>query len=269
MARRVVEEGFPLTIWARRRASLEPFADTAAVVAETPRGLGAASDIVGVCVVADADVEQVVLGPDGVLAGMSAGGVVVIHSTVHPDTCAGIARAAAERGVSVVDAPVSGGGHTAAARQLLVMVGGDPEVVERCRPVLDTFGNPVVHLGPLGSGQMAKLINNLVFTAQITIGLETYAFADQLGVDRAALAEVLASGSGGSRVAGILAASGFDTTGLRTHALPLLDKDTRLILDVARSKTAPPPEHVAALARHTLKMLADMDGSSPLTKGDQ
>jgi 3-hydroxyisobutyrate dehydrogenase len=251
MARRIVDEGYPLTVWARRPESVEPFAGTAAAVAPNPGALGAASDVVGVCVVADADVEDVLLRPDGVLAGMSPGGVVAVHSTIHPDTCRRLAARAAERGVAVVDAPVSGGGGAAAERQLLVMVGGDDEPVARCRPVFETFADPVIHLGPLGSGQMAKLLNNLVFTAQITMALDTFSFADRLGVDRAALAQVLASGSGGSRVAAILAASGFDISGMR-GAAPLLRKDVDIVLDVARSAGAAEPAAIAELARATL-----------------
>jgi len=255
MARRIVEEGYPLAVWARRPDSVEPFADTAATVAASPAELGAASDIVGVCVVADTDVEDVLLRPDGVLAGMAPGGIVAIHSTVHPDTCRRLAERAADRDVAVVDAPVSGGGIAAAARRLLVMAGGEDEYVARCRPVFETFADPVIHLGPLGSGQMAKLLNNLVFTAQITLALDTFSFADRLGVDGAALADVLAHGSGGSRAAAILAATGFDTTGLR-GAAELLRKDVDLVLDVAQHRHAAAPDAIVALARSTLATLA-------------
>lgn len=260
MAQRILDAGFPLTVWARRPVSTEPFGDTAAVIAASPRDLGANSDVVGICVVDDADVEQVTLGDHGVLSGMAPGGVLVIHATVRPRTCARIAERASGLGVSVVDAPVSGGGGAASARRLLVLVGGDDEDVERCRPVFDAFSDNVVHLGPLGSGQMAKLLNNLVFTAQITMALETYDLADALGIERAALAEVLASGSGGSRAAAILATSGFDTSGLRQHALPLLTKDTGIMLEVAEACGAVLPEHLAELAEHTLTVLAEMAG---------
>ena len=187
MARRIVESGHPLTIWARRPVALEPYADTAAAVASTPAALGAASDVVGICVMGDADVEDVVLRGDGVLAGMEPGGVVAIHSTIHPDTVARLAEQAASRGVGVVDAPVSGGGGAAAQGELLVMVGGDDDHVARCRPVFDTFAGEVIHLGPLGSGQIAKLVNNLVFMALVTVGLDTFELADELGMDRSAL----------------------------------------------------------------------------------
>jgi 3-hydroxyisobutyrate dehydrogenase len=251
MAHRIVDEGYPLTIWARRSATLESFQDTAAIVASTPADLGAASDIVGICVVADTDVEAVLLRPDGVFAGMAPGGIVAVHSTIHPDTCRRLAGIAAEHGVAVVDAPVSGGGMAAAERTLLVMVGGADPDVERCRPVFATFGEPVIHLGPLGSGQMAKLMNNFVFTAQVGIAMETYAFADRLGVDRAALAQVLLHGSGASRAATIVARSGFDTRGL-SGAAPLLRKDVGIMLDVAAALGAAEPAALTEIAHTTL-----------------
>ena len=259
MARRIVESGYPLTIWARRAGTTSTFADTAATVASTPAELGAASDVVGICVVGDADVEDVLLRPDGVLAGMSAGGIVAIHATSHPNTSLRVAERAGERGVSVVDAPVSGGGGAAATGTLLVMVGGSDDAVARCRPIFETFADPVIHLGPLGSGQTAKLVNNLVFTAQISIAVETFAFAEQLHMDRSALAQVLAHGSGGSRAADILAASGFDLSGLR-QAASLLHKDLDLALDVARENDATEPEAVARLARRTV---ARLEGPEP------
>jgi 3-hydroxyisobutyrate dehydrogenase len=255
MARSIVESGHPLTIWARRPEALEPYADTAAAAASTPAALGAESDVVGICVMGDADVEDVVLRGDGVLAGMEPGGVVAIHSTIHPDTVARVAAQAASRGVGVVDAPVSGGGGAAARRELLVMVGGDDDHVARCRPVFDTFAGEVIHLGPLGSGQIAKLVNNLVFTALVTVGLDTFEFADRLGMDRDGLARVLANGSGGSRAAAILAGSGFDISGMR-GAVGNLEKDVRIVLDVAHGKDAAAPAGVVELAERTLATLS-------------
>jgi 3-hydroxyisobutyrate dehydrogenase len=257
MARRIVESAFPLTLWARRPAALEPFAATAARVASTPAELGARSDLVSLCVVADADVEDVLLRGDGVLAGMKPGGIIAIHSTIHPDTCRRLAAESRRQGITIVDAPVSGGGRAAAERRLLVMVGGADTDVERCRPVFETYGDPIVHTGPLGSAQLAKLLNNLAFTAQITLALETFEFADQLGVDRAALSEVLASGSGGSRAVGILAATGFDLAGLR-DAVSLLQKDLAITREVARSRGVREPRTIVDLAEATLNTLSRM-----------
>ncbi len=256
MARRIAEEGFPLTLWSRRPETVEPFRDTAATVASSPAELGAASDIVGICVVSDADVEDVLLHSNGVLAGMSPGGIVAIHSTIHPDTCRLLAERAAERGVAIVDAPVSGGGGAASERKLLVMAGGDDEHVARCLPIFKAFADPVIHLGPLGAGQIAKLLNNFVFTVQLAVALDTYSFADGLGVDRAALAQVLAHGSGGSRAAAILSLTHFDISGIR-QAVSLLRKDVGLILDVARAQGAVTPTALVELANTTLATLAN------------
>ncbi|HEY8217823.1 MAG TPA: NAD(P)-dependent oxidoreductase [Acidimicrobiia bacterium] len=260
MARRIVDEGYALTLWARREASIKPFRDTPATVASTPADLGTASEVVGICVVNDDDVEDVLLRPDGVLAGMAAGGVIAIHSTIRPETCLRIAETAGQHDVALVDAPVSGGGVAASEHRLLVMVGGADDDVARCRAIFETFADPVIHLGPLGSGQLAKLLNNLVFTAQVAAALDTYAFAGALGMDRAAVAQVLAHGSGGSRAADIIAATSFDTSGLSQVALPLLRKDVGIMLDVARALGVDGPASLVGLADRALALLDEREG---------
>src|SRR3954452_305371 len=110
MARRVVGGGYDVTLWARRPATLAAFADTPAKTAQSPAELAAASDLVCLCVVGDDDVREVMAGDHGVLAGLAPGGIVAIHSTVHPDTCRELAESAAKHGVLIIDAPVSGGG---------------------------------------------------------------------------------------------------------------------------------------------------------------
>jgi 3-hydroxyisobutyrate dehydrogenase len=262
MARRIADDGLALALWARRSGALEPFADTGATVAASPAALAAACEIVCICVTGDADVEEVVLGSDGVLDGMARGGVLVIHSTVHPRTCLHLARAAAEVHVSVLDAPVSGGGPAAAARTLLVMVGGDEADLERVRPVLATFGDPILHLGPVGAGQTAKLVNNLAFTAQLAFAVDLFALVDHLGVDRGPMAEVLGRGSGGSRAASILSGSAFDLSNLGRVAGPLLRKDFGLVADIARSQHVEIPEALLRLAERSLAIL---DNSPPVS----
>src|ERR1700730_16987323 len=196
MARQTPEAGFPTTLWARRPASLEPFADTPAKVAGSPAELAASSDLVCLCVVGDVDVEEITGGANGVLAGLKPGGVIAIHSTVHPKTCHELAKLAGVQGISVIDAPVSGGAPAVAERRLLVMVGGDADVVERCRPVFETYANPVVHLGNLGSGQTTKLLNNLLFTANLGTAATALALGKALGVLPDRLTEVISRGSG-------------------------------------------------------------------------
>jgi 3-hydroxyisobutyrate dehydrogenase len=253
MARAIVDAGFDTTLWARRAASLEPYADTAAKTAESPAELGAASDLVCLCVVGDADVEEVVGGDNGVLAGMAEGGIIAIHSTVHPDTCRRLAETAAAKGVSLIDAPVSGGAPAVAEKRLLVMVGGDADVVERCRPVFESYGSHV-HLGPLGSGQVTKLLNNLLFTANLANAKTTLELGEALGVSATSLGEVLTRGSGNSSALGSIAAMGGSLDVLTQVAGALLQKDVRLVVDIAE-KVDVTPGAVLDAADAALKLL--------------
>jgi len=227
MAQRILDEGFETTVWARRPEQSVTFAAAGAGVAADPVQLGAVSDVLCVCVVADADVDAVLRGPHGALAGMAPGGIVILHSTVHPDTCR---RLQADfPALGVLDAPVSGGGHKAAARELLVMVGGEPDTFERCRPVLETFANPLVHLGPLGSGLEAKLLNNALFAAQLGLASDAFATAIERGLDPTALATVLGAGSGRSYAADIVAGGDYRLEGMAQLAGDLLAKDVGIL----------------------------------------
>jgi 3-hydroxyisobutyrate dehydrogenase len=127
MAQRIIDAGYPTTLWSRH---------TAAKVAGSPAELAAASDLVCVCVVGDADVVDITTREDGVLAGLAEGGVVAIHSTVHPSTCHDLAERAGAQGVSVIDAPVSGGGTAAAEGCLLAMVGAVLDAAESALTLL-------------------------------------------------------------------------------------------------------------------------------------
>ena len=238
MARRIVEGGHETTLWARRPATLAPFADTAAKIAESLAELAAASDLVCLCVVGDADIEELTDGEDGLLAAMQPGGVIAVHSTVHPNTCRDLAKRADSQGVSIVDAPVSGGGPAASEGRLLVMVGGDADVVERCRPVFETYADPVVHLGDLGSGQTTKLLNNLLFTANLGTAAAVLSLADALGVSPDRLTEVVSRSSGNSFALNALGGVG-GLERLAGLAGTLLQKDVRLVVDLADRAAAP------------------------------
>lgn len=233
MARRIVEAGYELTLWARRPESLAPYADTAAQYADSPAKLASASDVVCLCVVSDDDVRQLVTGENGILEGMREGGIIVVHSTVHPDTCKELAQAARAHGVSVVDAPVSGGGMGAEAGRLLVMVGGDAEAVERCRPVFATYGDPIVHLGDLGAGQVTKLLNNLLFTANLSTAATTLTLGKSLGIDPARLGEVVSHGTANSFALGRVVSAGGTLDRIAAHAGGLLQKDVGLVAAIA------------------------------------
>ena len=198
MARQIIDSGYSTTLWARRPEVLDAYADTAAAVAGSPAELAAASDLVCLCVVSDDDVRSVVTGENGILKGLKPGGTIAIHSTVHPNTCRELAAVAAEHGISVVDAPVSGGAPAAAEKRLLVMVGGETEDVERCRPVFETYGNPVVHLGGVGSGQITKILNNLLFTANLGTAASMLSLGESLGLSPDRLIEVVSGGTADS-----------------------------------------------------------------------
>jgi 3-hydroxyisobutyrate dehydrogenase len=230
MARRIIEDGFPMTLWARRPESVEPFGGSGAAYATDRPELGAASDVLCLCVTGDADVDDVLRGDDGALVGMAAGGIVVIHSTVHPDTCRRLQSDFPD--LHFIDAPVSGGGHMAAAKSLLVMVGGDADAIDRCRPVLETFANPLIHLGGLGAGQVAKLLNNSLFTAHLGLAASTFSVAADLGVDCDALTKVLSSGSGRSYAGEVIANSGQSLSVMAQLAGQLLAKDVLLLADL-------------------------------------
>lgn len=226
MARRQIEAGYPMVLWARRAETLESFADTSAQVAGSVAELAEQVDHVGVCVVDDNGVRQVC---EELIPAMRPGGRIAIHSTVHPDLCRELARQAAERSLSLIDAPVSGGGGGAAAGTLTVMVGGAAEAVAQARPLFETFAGLIVHLGDVGAGQMAKLVNNALMAAHVAIAHEGLEAATALGIDRAALIELVKVSSG--RSFGFEVCSRLPQPSAFRHGASLLAKDVRLLGD--------------------------------------
>jgi 3-hydroxyisobutyrate dehydrogenase-like beta-hydroxyacid dehydrogenase len=195
-------------------------------------------------VVDDAGVDEVLRGPKGALASMAAGGVVVVHSTVHPATCTNLQ--ADFPMLTVVDAPVSGGGDKAAAGELLVMVGGPDDAVVRVRPVLETYGDPVLHVGPLGAGLEAKVLNNVVFSAQLALATEVFDLARTRGLHPSAIATILAAGSGRSYAAEVVTGMGFDVASLGPLAGDLLAKDVGIFVDQMEPRAWSSPLLIAA-----------------------
>jgi 3-hydroxyisobutyrate dehydrogenase-like beta-hydroxyacid dehydrogenase len=259
MAQCLIGQGLPTTLWARRAASLEPFTGRVAVAAD-PVELGRASDVVGVCVTDGPAVREVTLGPNGVLAGMAPGSVLAVHSTIGTDDCAEIASAAAASGVLVIDAPVSGGGGAAAAGRLTVYVGGTDDAVARARPMLETYGDPVLHMGPLGSGLRTKLVNNALNAAHFALAHDALALGEALGLDATKLGEALVSGSGRSFSLEVFVALGsFDP--IVDHVGPIMSKDIGLFEREARDTAAEPGVLLAAADR----FLALLDHPRPGT----
>jgi 3-hydroxyisobutyrate dehydrogenase-like beta-hydroxyacid dehydrogenase len=228
MVQRIIDAGFPMVLWARRPESLAPFATAVVEIAESPADLAARCDLIGVCVWADQDVRDVLERVDGVLAGSKPGTVIAIHSTIAPATCRELADLAAERGVTVLDVPVSGGRDVAIAGSLTVAVGGDEEAADRCRPVFASYGDPVIHVGPVGAAQAVKLINNALLAANLALADDALTVGDAFGIGDDALAQMLRSGSGRSYALDV--AMGARASGeMRDAAVPPLEKDLRAL----------------------------------------
>ncbi|WP_024804552.1 NAD(P)-dependent oxidoreductase [Nocardia sp. BMG51109] len=160
-----------------------------------------------VCVFTDDQVREICLdGP--LLTGLPRGAVLVVHTTGSPDTTTEIAAAARSYGVEVVDAPVSGGPHNIAAGELTVFAGGTEEAVGRARKALSAYADPILHVGPPGSGQRVKLVNNALFAAQIGLVADAVRFGTQLGLDESALLTALPHASSSGRALTSIASKG-------------------------------------------------------------
>ncbi len=190
MARWLVEKSLETAVYDLRPEAVEELRKAGARAAGSCRELAGQSEVIGVCVRDDADVRAAVLAPDGVLAGAASGAIVALHSTIRPSTVFEVARAASERGVGVVDAPITGGAAGARNGTLCYMVGGEAELVERCRPVFETSASRIVHTGALGTGAATKLSNNLMTYRGFLAAFEATLLADGAGLSREALFEV-------------------------------------------------------------------------------
>lgn len=245
MARVLARSGVPVQLWARSAQTLEAFGDTSATISPTSLDLLKESDVLVLVVRNDDDVKELLFGAwrPGVadasvaappIASMKAGSVVVIHSTVHPETVREIEKVAAGYGVGVVDAPVSGGGHAAEDKSLLVMTAGDPEIVAQVKPLFEQYSNLIPYLGSAGSAQNAKIINNFLLTANMGVAESAFAIAKQLGVDPESLKVVLSNGSGRSYGVHMVGGENWDLAPAAAMAGPLLQKDARLLLALVK-----------------------------------
>lgn len=205
MARRLAAAGFPLTLWNRTRAKADALADTGARVAATPREAVTGADIVITMLEHGGVVGEVLFGGEGCAAaeaaraGLSRGALVVDMSSILPEQARDHAHRLAAVGVTALDAPVSGGTLGAEAGTLAIMAGGDPADFERASPVLHAMGRPV-HVGPVGSGQLAKLANQMIVGITIGAVAEALLLAERGGADPAKVREALRGGFAESRI---------------------------------------------------------------------
>jgi 3-hydroxyisobutyrate dehydrogenase-like beta-hydroxyacid dehydrogenase len=202
MAVAIAEAGYPLQAWARRPSSLEALASVPHARHENIADLAAASDIVALCVSTDEDVVALVTG--GLLSGLRPGSVVVNHGTGTPGNAVRLAGICAAAGVEALDAPVSGGRMGAESRTLTTMVGGPELAARRCEPVFQSFSKHISYLGGPGTGQTAKLLNNMLMAMNHASIADILEIAVRLGADPVRLAEVLRQGSAASTALALL-----------------------------------------------------------------
>ncbi len=207
MARRLAEAGHKVRVLARSETARRSLEEEGLGVAGDLAEVGADAEAVLVCVFTDEQVREVCLD-GGLLDAMPAGSVLVVHTTSSPATAEAVADAAASRGIAALDVPVSGGPHDIAAGRLTLFAGGAAEAVERARPALDAYGDPVLHVGPPGSGQRVKLLNNALFAAQLGLLADTVGLAAQWGLAEEALLRALPHGSSTSRALAGVASRG-------------------------------------------------------------
>lgn len=180
-------------------ASVEAIEAKGARACASLKELAAESSAIFVFVPSDSDVREVCLGEEGLLSGAQEGAIIAICSSALPETCEAIAAAAKERGVDVLDTALTGGVRGAEAGEINLLVGGDEDILDRIRPLLEPWCGSVHHLGPLGAGQVGKTVNNLVHWAQISAVNEALRFGQRLGVPPSKLREALKDGPTDSR----------------------------------------------------------------------
>jgi 3-hydroxyisobutyrate dehydrogenase len=265
MCGHLLSAGYAVTVTTRTKAKAAGLLERGAAWADSPAAVAASADIVFSIVGHPSDVRAVVLGPDGVLAGAAPGDVVVDMTTSRPALAVEIAAAAAARGVGAVDAPVSGGDVGAREARLSIMVGGEPEPVQRVWPCLEVMGATIVHHGAPGAGQHAKAVNQTLVAGGM-IGLcEAFLYAVRAGLDLERVMESVSSGAAGSwalsNLGPRIVAGSFDPGFFVEHFV----KDMEIVLDECRRMGLALPG--LALVHQLYTALAAQGGSRLGTHG--
>lgn len=268
MAHNLLKAGFDVRVWNRTAARMDAVVAAGAAAASSPADVAAHSDIIFICVSDTPDVEAVVLGADGVRAGARPGSLVIDTSTISPQAEREIAARLAERGVYLLDAPVSGGSEGAARGTLSVMVGGSAEQVARAMPYLQAVGKTITHVGEQGAGQMVKLVNQILVVVTMLGVSEALVFASAGGLD---LERTLAAVSGGAAGSWMLANRGpqvLNGDWRPGFTIDLQQKDLRLVHETAAALGVPllATDMVAGLYRTLQAQGLGQEGNHALIK---
>ncbi len=259
MARNVLKAGYPLAVYNRTAAKAAPLVAEGAAQAASPAEVARSADVVVTMVTDSPDVEAVVEGEDGLLAGASAGTTWIDMSTISPTVTRRLGAAAAERGVDSLDAPVSGGPPGAEAGTLSIMVGGRKDVFDGCLPLLQVMGKTIVHVGELGAGQVTKACNQVVIAATLAGIAEALVMGAKAGVDPALIRQALLGGYAGSRLLEVHGERMIDHAFAPGFFVRLHNKDLHIVIDLARSLSVAVPV-TALAAQHFNALVADGDG---------
>jgi 3-hydroxyisobutyrate dehydrogenase len=264
MATRIAAAKLPLTVWNRTAERAADFARTSgARHAATPADAARDADVMVTCLSTSPDVYSLLDGPDGLLAGMKRGSTLVDCTSGDPGTSRRIAQRLSEAGATFIDAPVSGGVTGAEKGTLTIMVGGDAAVLDRVRPVLETFGQKIVHCGDVGAGDTVKAVNQAFLAIHLLSAAEGLATLVKEGVDPTKALEVINASSGRSNSSMNLIPERVLTRAFpRTFRLALLEKDIGIAADMARENRVPAPvtqltADIFRIARGELGEIAD------------
>jgi 3-hydroxyisobutyrate dehydrogenase len=243
MASNLLKAGYTVTVWNRTLSKCDPIAKLGAKVAPSPKDVAAAQpDLICINVTDTPDVEAVIFGENGILAGINKHGkkpVIIDHSTINPVATQAFAKRLQEQGIEFVDAPVSGGDVGARNATLSIMVGGSPEAFETCKPMFEKVGKSIIHMGPAGMGQVCKACNQIAVSVNLLAACEAMAMAQKCGLDLEKMIQVISGGAGGSwqlanlgpRIAKGDMAPGF--------MIDLVLKDLAIVAEAARARGVP------------------------------
>ncbi len=241
MATRLVNAGYDVTVHNRTRSREEAVVAAGASAAASPQEAATGADVVITIVSDTPDVEHVVLGDQGAIRGMASGSVLIDMSTISPIATRNIAATLADKGIDMLDAPVSGGSEGAVNGTLSIMVGGEADVLVRVQPVLEHLGKTITLVGPVGSGQITKAINQVIIAGTYAAVAEGMAIGLAAGIDIEAAHQAVSGGAAGSWVLSNRAGNMINNDyplGFRTR---LHRKDLNIALETARDLGVPIP----------------------------
>lgn len=241
MARNLLKAGFPLHVWNRTEARMAPLIEAGAVGAASPADVAAQSTVVIVCVSDTADVEEVLFGARGVAEGARPNTLIIDNSTISPQATIEFARSLRDRELAMLDAPISGGSEGAANGTLSIMVGGTADDFERGHPVLEAMGSRITHVGPVGAGQMVKLVNQILVVGTMQAVSEALVFAQKGGLDLKKTLEAVEHGAAGSWMLSNRASQAIVRDYRPGFTIDLQQKDLRLVLQAADQLGVPLP----------------------------